>query len=137
MRQRVLYLLKDVLRPELETVGDMSIIIGGTKTQRLHHDVPREESNNHDEYIKAMHSEVAPCSILIGMGKEAKVLLGIQDDQINVDLSDKIGFIKDGNGMPLKVEGGMKMLLSWTLHLVACFVVICNMLVCAMLVMMK
>jgi hypothetical protein len=74
MRKRVLYLLKGFLTPDLETYGDMNFIIGGTKTQRLHHDVPREEGNNQDDYIKAMNSEVAPSSILIGMSKESKVI---------------------------------------------------------------
>ena len=101
-RKAVERLLSGVINPDFEMLGDVGLLIGGTEDQSLHHDVARqmvnwiseiheEESVDHEavgwevdriEYNEAMASPNAPSSLIVGMGNDQKVLLGVQKDQI-------------------------------------------------------
>jgi len=101
-RETVERLLGGVFNPAFETLDDIGMLIGGTEDQSLHHDVARQmvhwipevnegESTGYRaegwevdrlEYNEAMASPNAPMSLVIGMGDQREVLLGVQKDQI-------------------------------------------------------
>lgn len=101
-RKAVERLLSGVINRDVERLGDVGLLIGGTEDQSLHHDVARqtvnwitevheEGSGDHEavgwevdriEYNEAMASPHAPSSLIVGMGSDQKVFLGVQKDQI-------------------------------------------------------
>jgi hypothetical protein len=92
-----------IIHNKYEFINDIGLIIGGSEDQSLHHDIARNFSYwansskisedgiyqhngwevNRLDYNEAMSSPFAPSSILIGVGHEENVYLGIQRDQIN------------------------------------------------------
>jgi hypothetical protein len=91
-----------VVFPQFEALDDIGLLIAGTEDQPLHHDVARSFTEwvskvNYNaeeeapvpgwevgrrEYNMAMVSPYAPSSVILGLGEETKVLLGVQRDQI-------------------------------------------------------
>jgi hypothetical protein len=90
-----------VFDPDHETLHDVSLLIGGTCDQSLHHDVPRQmaywlpndDSCDDEEavlgweanrlaYNSAMASQFAPSSMLIGMNDDGRMAVGVQKDQV-------------------------------------------------------
>jgi hypothetical protein len=90
-----------VFDPEHETLHDVSLLIGGTEDQSLHHDVPRQmacwlpsdDSCDSEEavlgweanrlaYNSAMSSQFAPSSMLVGMNDNGRIAVGVQKDQV-------------------------------------------------------
>ena len=118
-----------VLNAESEDIRSISLVIGGTEDQLIHHDVSRDfvcwsdteldeekESNfrrvqvgwehNRIAYNEAMSNTYAPSSILIPMGKEKDgCLLGIQKrEQISHDaLRGKCSILK-GDGTQYRIQ---------------------------------
>jgi hypothetical protein len=101
-RKSVERILHGIIDPRFEKLHDVGMLIGGTEDQSLHHDVARQivtwtpevaEGGSTDlqvagwevdrkEYNAAMASPHAPSSLVIGMGENREVLLGVQKDQI-------------------------------------------------------
>jgi hypothetical protein len=91
-----------IIHKDYEFLNDVGLIIGGSEDQSLHHDicrnfsywassVPEIQDDNYQvvgwevdrlQYNEAMSSPFAPSSILVGLGDEENVYLGIQRDQI-------------------------------------------------------
>ncbi len=87
--------------PGIESLGNTSVIIGGTGTQRIYHDIVTVENpgDNKEEQDVMMRCN-APSSILIGMGRERMFQFGIRRDQIVADSGKKkkaIAISGDGN----------------------------------------
>ena len=92
------------ISPDFDEIHEMSILIGGTEDQRLHHDVARQiavwykekpsvDNIEHEpplngwevdrlQYNKAMESKYSPSSILLALNQNDEFLLGIQKDQV-------------------------------------------------------
>jgi hypothetical protein len=90
-----------------EQLHDLGILIGGTEDQSIHHDIPRQTTSwlpqdpemseeatvlsdpvagweyDRAAYNEAMASSYAPCSVLIGMGGNGKINVGVQKNQID------------------------------------------------------
>ncbi len=87
-----------------EQIHDLGILIGGTEDQSLHHDIPRQTTSwlpedpgssetwhvpvggweyDRAAYNEAMTSPYAPSSVLIGMGDDGKIQVGVQKNQID------------------------------------------------------
>ena len=87
---------------EKEMITEMGMIMGGTMDQPIHHDIARRFTRfvymndenkqeelegwelDRDHYNNAMSSSTAPFSILIGMGKQSKVMLGVPKSRVNI-----------------------------------------------------
>lgn len=107
---------------EYEELDDVGMLIGGTEDQSLHHDVSRtltsfvpsgdfdSEENypllgwetGRPDYNAAMASPHAPVSVLLGMSRPQKVLLGVQNDQIRRVSTNKCTII-GGTGEVLDI----------------------------------
>jgi len=86
-----------IINPEEEMITEMGILIGGTMDQPIHHDISRRFTKfvnsaakteiegwelDRVKYNKAMISSTAPSSILIGMGNQPKVMLGVPKSRV-------------------------------------------------------
>ena len=116
-RKAVERILAAAFDPETETLDDLGILIGGTEDQPLHHDLARQHVSWLPEkwlysgvsgmtpasgwevdrlaYNEAMSSPNAPASLVMGMGDNTEVLLGVQNDQI-IRVGGKLCCIKGG-----------------------------------------
>ena len=90
--------------PDIETLGNISVIVGSTGTQRIHHDVVTVENPvEHKDEADIMMRCNAPSLILIGMGRKETFQFGIQRDQIVVDSGKKKAIAINGDGNVLSV----------------------------------
>jgi len=119
-RARVERILKhqNVVQPLKERIHDMALLVGGTEDQSLHHDLcrqwtfwlPHEKSDetptlgweaSRYAYNMAMKGDDAPSSLLIGMGRENYILIGVQKDQVENLKGDK-GKCRIKHGQPFE-----------------------------------
>eukprot|EP00540_Astrosyne_radiata_P000366 CAMPEP_0116838908 /NCGR_PEP_ID=MMETSP0418-20121206/9475_1 /TAXON_ID=1158023 /ORGANISM="Astrosyne radiata, Strain 13vi08-1A" /LENGTH=932 /DNA_ID=CAMNT_0004468965 /DNA_START=205 /DNA_END=3004 /DNA_ORIENTATION=+ len=117
-RMSIEKLLKGIINPDLETLSDLGILIGGTEDQSLHHDTARQVVTwapedpgtstltgavsgweiDRLEYNAAMSSPNAPSSMVVGMCDDNHCLLGVQKDQVVQ--------CREGNKRMCRVIGG-------------------------------
>jgi hypothetical protein len=74
----------DCLVPSMEEIDTIQVLIAGTKDQQIHHDTPLRKNQSESDYKKTMMAPNAPSSILIGLGEDPKIHLGIQNDQVHL-----------------------------------------------------
>ena len=108
----------NVVQPVKERIQDLALLVGGTEDQSLHHDLcrqwtfwlPHEQTDetptlgweaSRYAYNTAMKGGDAPSSLLIGMGHENYILLGVQNNQVE-KLQDDEGKCRIKHGHPFE-----------------------------------
>jgi hypothetical protein len=102
-RASVVNILSKCLVPSMEEIDTIQVLIAGTKDQQIHHDTPLRKNQSESDYKKTMMAPNAPSSILIGLGEDPKIHLGIQNDQVHLQDNGVSGVVTGGDGTALNI----------------------------------
>jgi hypothetical protein len=111
-RQKMEYLLIKAghFDPTVERIAELTMLIGGTEDQSIHHDVARYLTSYHHatyedlgweekrkEYNEAMRGPHAPCSMLFAMSTDRTMNLGVQSTELNISQDNNSCTVREGD----------------------------------------